>query len=220
MKQKSLIIVVFFFAVGLCSAANSFAALYKYTDKVGAMYFVDDLQAIPEEYRSAAVIVVGAEKEEGSRPANQQQTVPTETRKGDQTPVIARETPVPVSEGKTSFGGRALISTVVIVSALFVFFILREFEANHEKVVKVARIVMVWGVSMYLLYAHTGDVVEIVSSLGNKVERIQQVAEEKGKKAGKSAKELKTLMEQAEKNPIVNPSVAELEKLDGSEKKQ
>jgi hypothetical protein len=55
-----------------------------------------------------------------------------------------------------------------------------------------------WGMTVYLLFAHAGDVVHLFSAAGNEIESVHRQSEEKGKKAAKAAKSLNALIDQAE----------------------
>jgi hypothetical protein len=57
---------------------------------------------------------------------------------------------------KSLFSGRVLISVVVVVSALFAFVILGILDADHKKAKRIVRVVILWGMSAYLILAHGG----------------------------------------------------------------
>ena len=96
---------------------------------------------------------------------------------------------------KSLFSGRVLISVVVVVSALFAFVILGVIDADHKKAIKIVRMVILWGMSVYLIFAHAGDVEDIFKTLGGKVDTVQRESEDKGKKAAKSMKEINVFMQ-------------------------
>ena len=50
------------------------------------------------------------------------------------------------------------------------------------------RLIILWGVSVYLLVAHAGDVVHVVNKIGGGIESVQQQSEKKGKKAAEAVK--------------------------------
>jgi hypothetical protein len=91
---------------------------------------------------------------------------------------------------KILFSGRVLISVVIVVSALFAFVILGILDADHKKAIKVVRVVILWGMSVYLIVAHGGDVVNMFKTLKGEVDTVQRESEEKGKKAAKTMKEI------------------------------
>jgi len=204
MSMKALLMVLFIiFAVSLSS--DALAAIYKYVDKDGMIYFSDDLQSIPEQYRAAAKIVSGETKEEEEkRPVTQyQEKARMETGMNDDRSSGAQQKP---------FGSRALTSAIIVVSAMFTFVILGILDIDHKKAVKIVRVIVLWGVSVYLLFAHAGDVVHVFSSMGNHVESVQRESEEKGKKAAKALKALDTLTEQAGKSSLPDRGGTEPEK--------
>ena len=204
---------VLFFILGITATSDCFAAIYKYIDKDGMIYFADDLQSIPEQYRAAAKIVSGDANKEEKRPVNQhQQNILTETEKNGTMPADVQEKPLIEIAGKKSFISRAVVSGIIVVSALFAFVIMGILDRDHKKSVKIIRVVILWGVSVFLLYAHTGDVVTVFNSFGNKMERAQRQSEEKGKKAAKALNALNALVEKAEKASSADPAGTEPEK--------
>ena len=99
-----------------------------------------------------------------------------------------------------------------MVSALFAFVVLGVLDADHKKAIAIARIVILWGVSVYLLYAHTMDVVHLVGSIGTKIDTVQQQSGEKGKKASQAMKKLNDLIDKAEQATAADPGTREPEK--------
>ena len=200
MRIKALLMAALFLMFALCVTSEGIAAIYKYVDKDGMLYFADDLQAVPAEYRASAKIVSGEAKEEVTRPADQSpQGAPTEKREIDSAPGSGQGKSLLELGDKRSFGSRALTSAIVIVSALFAFTILGILDIDHKKAVKIVRIVVAWGVSVFLIYAHAGDVVHVFTAAGKHIENVQDASEEKGRKASKAIKALDALASQAEK---------------------
>jgi len=213
MRIRTLCITVLFIVLGLSATSDCFAAIYKYIDKDGMIYFADDLQSIPVQYRAVAKIVSGEATKEEKGPTNQhQQTVQTETKKNETMSAGAQDKPFVEIAGKSSFGSRALLSAIIVVSALFSFGILGILDRDHTKAYKIVRVVILWGVSVFLLYAHARDVVAVFGSLGNKIENTRHESEEKGKKAAKALNAFSTLVEQAEKASPAHPAGAEPDK--------
>lgn len=209
MRMKTFLVMVLFLTIGLSVTSDGLAAIYKYTDKDGMIYFADDLQSVPAQYRPAAKIVSGEAKEEEKPIVTQQQQNPQpESGKNKLTPAAAQEKSFLDTGNKKSFGSRALTSAIIIISALFVFVILRVLDADHKKPVVIARVVIVWGVSVFLLYAHATDVITAFSSMTSKFESAQHESEEKGKKAAKAIQALDTLIERAEHASSSDPGGA------------
>jgi hypothetical protein len=198
MKKFVLLAAVICFVSVVSVAQNGFAAIYKYTDKDGMIYFADDLQSVPAQYRSTAKIISGEVKEKPAE-TQQQPALPPETAKNEAVTPPVQEKPLHETIAPSgSFGSRALVSTIVVISALFGFFILKIVDADHKKAVVITRVIIVWGVTVFLLYAHGRDVVAAIGSAANKLENSQKEAEEKGKKAAKAVKSLDALIEKVE----------------------
>lgn len=194
MNMRTRLILIFVIVVVLSATANSFAAIYKYTDKDGIICFADDLQSIPEQSRATAKIVSG-EQEEEKKPAIQKQV---EAKTGNAASATDRGTVPAEGHAKTFFNNRVLISIVVVVSALFAFVILGILNADHKKSIRIVRVVILWGASVYLLVAHVGDVAHMFKTVVSEVDTVQRESEEKGKKAAKALKEMNAFTQQAD----------------------
>jgi hypothetical protein len=195
MKMQTRLLLVFIVALVLSATANSFAAIYKYIDKNGIICFADDLQSIPEQCRATAKIVSG-EQEEERKPATQMRPEAlAETKPGNAASSSDRGRVSIADYAKSLFSGRVVISVVVMVSALFAFVILGILDADHKKAIRIVRVVILWGMSVYLIVAHGGDVVNMFKTFERKVDTVQRESEEKGKKAAKAIKEMKASME-------------------------
>lgn len=198
MRVNVLVLTALFFALGLLATSGVSAAIFKYTDKNGVISFASDLQSIPPDCRSTAVIISGdAKEEEEKRPLSQSpSSAPVTTPAGTASAAPSAQ-PTAESRGKDHFGGKALISAIVVVSGLFIFVILGTLDMENKKAERIARLVVIWGVSVYLLYAHGGDVIHTFTGMGNKIENVHRQSEEKGKKAAEGVKALNTMIEQA-----------------------
>ncbi len=206
MRNKLFLVVSLVCAFGFLADQEAFAAIYKYVDNDGLVNFADDLQSVPPAYRSTAKIVGGEPEAEGKAvtPRNNQTPAPA----ADVTPKSPSiEAPAPDPEAsapavsreeKESFRKKVITSIVVVVSAVFAFIILGILDTDYRKVVSIVRIVLLWGMTIYLIYAHAGDVFHLFGSMGNQIESVQKQSEEKGKKAAKAVKALNALIEQAE----------------------
>lgn len=178
------------------------------------IYFADDLQSIPEHYRAKAKIVSGELKEERKPEKQNQPQVQQEAKTDVAAPALARET-TPTDGNKTRpFSNRLLISIIVVVSALFAFVVLGILDADHKKAVAIARVVIVWGMSVYLIYAHAGDVVHVFKSMSGGIDTARRESEEKGKKAAEALKAMDALLKQAGNAASENPEGATREKKD------
>lgn len=215
-RLNALVMLVLFVVVGSLTAQDSFAAIYKYVDKDGMINFADDLQSVPVEYRSQAVIVSGEAKDpEVRKPESHavpktQAVAPAVAPAPD--PAVMKAQPASKAREKSPFSIRFMVSSIVAVSALFAFIILGIIDADHKKSIKIVRIVILWGASVFLIYNHALDVVELFSSAGKSVMDAQQRSEEKGKKAARAVRELNTLLEKAENPDSADPSKTDTER--------
>jgi len=204
------------FAIGLAAAPRSFAAIYKYIDKNGIVCFADDLHSIPETCRATAKLVSG-EREVETKPLEQNQVqsqMKQEKLPGNAELSVAREN-VPFDDAKAGFfRSKALISIIVVVSALFAFVVLGILDTEYLKTVRIARIVIIWGVTVYLLYAHAMDVVHLFRTANNEFDSVQHRLEEKGKNAGKAIKTMNELADQLSHSTDFDPSGVGQEKRD------
>jgi hypothetical protein len=213
MKRKALIVPVLVLVLCLAAVSESFAAIYKYVDKQGMISFADNLQSIPQEYRASAVLM-------GDGQEAVQKTAPTNTAPEQRTAAPMRVVPAPPlqekpwSDGikKSFFNNRVLISIGVVVSALFAFIILGILNADHKKSIRIVRVVILWGASLYLLVAHAGDVVGLFKSVDSSIDSAKRESEEKGKKAARALKEMNSLMQQVDQAASQEPGKAEPEK--------
>lgn len=191
-------------AVVLAMAQDSSALIYKYMDEDGLVNFADDLQAIPEQFRSSAKIV-GGNPEEEKRPEQQEKP----GLQPSAPPVIDTPSPEPQAPPQHSerspLSRRVLVSIIVVVSILFAFSILGILDEDHKKAVKIARVIMLWGLSVYLLYAHAMDVVRLTGLLSGNVASAQRASEEKGKKMAEKVKKFDAFMDQLDKTMAENP---------------
>ncbi len=213
MRIRLMLLIVV--AVVLSATSSSFAAIYKYIDENGIVSFADDLQSVPEKSRATAKIV-GGEKEPEKAPVMQKQPqAQAEAKPGNAEPSAGREKAAPIAgHAKSFFNSRVLISVLVVVSVLFAFVILGILDADHKKSIKIVRVVLLWGMSLYLIVAHGGDVVNLFRTLKGNVDTVQRESEEKGKKASKALKELNGMIQNVDHEVSQDPGGAEPEKKD------
>jgi hypothetical protein len=186
------------------SARTVSAELFTYVDKDGQIAITDSLQSIPEEKRTTA-------KTAGN-------DSPTAASADDKAPVVHRNPPAednsdrpmfdtlvrqlkgnaPDSAG--SFVERLILSAVIVITAACVLIILRKFDSEEKKAIAITRVAILWVVSLYVVVAHTGDVVRMFSSIGGGIEEVQKTQEEKGKRAAASMKRLNQMLDSVEQN--------------------
>jgi predicted membrane metal-binding protein len=204
MWARLIVITGLVFLFGLLSAQQSLAVIYKYVDKDGLITLVDDLQFVPAQFRASVKIVSGdagttssSPPVRGERPEGMAGYLPR-----DAASAALNTKTGEAPEGSGAFGGKALVSAVIIVGSAVLFTILGIFKARHGKLIQVLRAVLLGAVSVYFLYAHAGDAVRAVKKIGGGIESAQQQSEEKGKKAAKAVKAWNELMGPAEQPPV------------------
>jgi hypothetical protein len=210
-KLKAFFILVFVVVLGFLAMSDVFAAIYKYTDKDGMITFADDLQSIPEQYRASAKIVSG-ETEVQKKPAMQTQAPGQSDAKQvapAPSPALEQGRGAVVENSKSVFSGRLLISIIVVVSALFSFVILGLYDEDHKKSIKIIRVVILWGVAIFMLYAHAMDVVQLFSLASGKIDAVQEESAEKGRKTARKIKEYGEAMDQLGKPDALPESEAD-----------
>jgi hypothetical protein len=211
MRIRILLMFLFYCFFGFFSEQHSYAAIYKYLDKDGLICISNDLQSIPEQYRTSAKIVVGDEDRENNRPAQNQSVSGQPVRNQDQSLTVAPDKSFAPETESIFYTHRILLSASIIVSAVFVFIILGILETDHKKAVAIVRIILLWAVVLYLLIAHAGDAIRMVQTVGGTIEDAKHHSEEKGKKAATAVKSWGTLMEQGSQKPLVEPSETDRE---------
>lgn len=194
--MKAFCMLVLVVVLGFLAAPDGFAAIYKYTDKDGMISFADDPQSIPEPYRASAILVSGQPEEQNEPPLQPQMQTRKETRPVASAPSLEQETGAPEENKDSLFSLRFLITAIVVVSALFSFVILGMFDSDHKKSIKIIRVVVIWGVSIYVIAAHMMDVVHLFNMATGKIEAIQEESAEKGRKTARKMKEYKEAMDQ------------------------
>lgn len=214
MKMRTRFILVFVIAVVLSATSNSFAAIYKYIDKNGIICFANDLQSVPEQFRATASIVSNGQEEERKSAMQKQPQVRAEAKQVIAESSLDRGKALIENYAKILFSGRVLISVVVVVTALFAFVILGILDVDHKKATKIVRVVILWGMSVYLIVAHGGDVVNMFKTLKGEVDTVQRETEEKGKKAAKAMKELNAVIQNVDHAASEASGVADPEKRD------
>jgi hypothetical protein len=192
MKKVAIVLALFICLGSMVFARNSEAAYYKYIDKDGVPCFADNLQVIPEQYRAHAVIVETEAKDDEIKPPG------PAVRKTENAPAadasLEGKTPRPLSI-------RLTISGAVGFGAFLIFVVISrqpEFKEN-KKVLSLVRRALMVVVLLYLVVAHSGDVMTLFGAAGRTVDEAQRQSEEKGKKAAQAIKTLDTMFEEAQK---------------------
>jgi hypothetical protein len=183
------------------------AVTYKYIDNAGNIGFADDLQTIPEQYRSQAVLIEGELKEEPASTAATGTVVPVIQSATAAAPAAEQpqaEAPLPPLQG-TSPGRplsmRLLISGGIGIGLLVLVTLIGRLLAGDAQ--RQVRTYLTTGATVlflfYLVYAHGKDVLAMVRMAGAAVDDVQRKSAEKGQKAADGIKKLDALFEEMQK---------------------
>ncbi len=195
MRTKSLVLFSLYYVFIFLSAQDCYAAIYQYLDKNGLVTITNDLQSIPEQYRAGAKVVSDDIDQENHQSIQNQQAAGHPTGNYERVPVIAHDKATDTRDKKSFFNNRLLLTAIIVVSASFAFIILGIIDTNHNKVVAVVRISLLWAVALYILIAHAGDTVRMIRKVGGTVDEVKHQSEERGKDTAKAIKAINKLME-------------------------
>jgi hypothetical protein len=162
------------------------AVTYKYIDKAGQLCFADDLQVIPEQYRSQAVLIEGELKEKPGSTAATGTAIPSVMR-----PDVP---PQPLSI-------RMLITLCVGLAVLALTALISKQLAGEEqqRVRAFAKRGALAFFIVYLLLAHGRDVRTAVHMADRTLYEVQQGSVRKGQKAAEGIKRLDALFDEMQK---------------------
>ena len=214
MKMQMRLMLVLILALVLSATSNSFAAIYRYIDKNGIICFANDLQSVPEQCRVTAKIVSNGQEEERKPATQKQPPVQADAKPGNAESSSDRGKVSIAGYLKNVLSGNGLTSVIVVVSALFAFVILGIIDADHKKAIKIVRVVILWGMSVYLIVAHGGDVINLFRTVKGEVDTVQRESEEKGKKAAKAMKEINAVIQRVDDTVSQGSGGADPEKKD------
>ncbi len=196
MRRQYLFLLGLCCALVLLSTQYSHAAIYKYLDKDGLICFANDLQSIPQQYRTSAMVVSGEADREKQPGMQTRPSAPPSDGNQDSVQNAISEKLLTHHVENSSSVSRWLLSAIVVVSTVFAFVILGILDTDHKKTVTVVRVVLLWAVAVYLLIAHAGDAIHLVRSVSGTIGDAKLHAEEKGKNAAKALKAINTLVDQ------------------------
>jgi hypothetical protein len=186
------------FALLLCLGGIFFirvsdAAIYRYVDKDGVICFADNLQVIPEQCRTTAVIVDNEAK------GDVKPSKPAVDNKADA--ALSAAEVKPENRGPRPLSIRLMISGAVGLSALLIFVVISKLPElkENKKVLSLIRASLIGIMSLYLIVAHVNDMMTIFGAAGRVVEDVQNQSAEKGKKAVQAIKSLDSLFEEAQR---------------------
>jgi hypothetical protein len=195
----------------LCSLAvflgTAHAVTYKYTDKAGMLCFADDLQSIPEQYRSQAVLIEGQADEDKPVTTPSGTVVPAVMQPAIVTPSTEQPEPETVSQPLLPVSSDGPLSIRLLITGglgaglLLVVALLGRMLAGerHEQVRTYIRTGATALFLVYLAYAHGRDLLTMVRMAGSAVDEVQRKSAEKGQKAADGIKRLDALFEEMQK---------------------
>lgn len=195
MKKILIVFAVLHCLLGISFVNESEAAIYKYIDKDGIVSFADNLQSIPEKYRSTALIVDGESKDDEAKPSR-----PVTVDKAAEEP-LPEEASKPQSQGPKPLSVRLTMSAVVSLGLLLIFIVVSNQTPlkENKKVLSILRTSLIGILSFYLLVAHVKDVMGLFGTAGKAIDDVQQRQAEKGKKAAQAMKKLDGLIQETQK---------------------
>ncbi len=198
MRKYALLFAVLYCFLGPTFVGNCHAAIYKYVDKDGIVCFADDLQSVPEKYRSKAVIVEGEAKEDPEK--LQTLAINNDNKAGEQAAANVSAETVQI-RGPRPLSFRLMISAAVSLAGLLIFILLTKQAGlkENKKVHAIIRNSLISLVSLYLIIAHVKDVTTIFGMTGKAIDDVRQQSAEKGKRAAQAIKSIDALFEEAQK---------------------
>jgi hypothetical protein len=196
MRMKLLFLSSFSCVFILLSAQYGHAAIYKYLNKDGTISIVNDMQSIPEQYRSGAKVIVDGTDEEAHQSVQNQQAPEQHTGNHEHVQGITHTSGVDTQYENYFLNNHILLTAIVVISAVFVFIVLGILEPDHKKAVVITRVTIVWAVALYLLIVHAGDAVRVFRTVSGAIDDVKQQSAEKGKNAAKAVKAMDKLVEQ------------------------
>ncbi len=187
----TILLFVIMFAIG----RESLAVIYKYVNEKDVPTFADDLQKVPEQYRSQAVVVSGGndydayDEQEKARLAAQARTAQEQQAAA---PVRAEE----------SLSGRLVRSGVAVGLFIALLFVATHIDALREqaRVLSRVRTALVVLLVAFLGFTHARDVMGLFGKVGdtvtNPVASIQEKSAARGRKAAAAYKSMDKIMDQ------------------------
>ncbi len=189
--KKIVLIAVLVLCMGLGFVQKGHAAFYKYIDKSGVVCFADNLQVVPEQYRASVVLVQNEQQEEIHPAATTENTTETAPAAVTQQSVSA----------PLSLDTRLTISSAIAIGALLFFLFVKNvprLEQNRSMLIMI-RGALIGAVSIYIIYAHAGDVLIMYGRASRAIEETQQKSAERGRKAGQFIKQMDAMAEDTKK---------------------
>jgi len=180
----------------LLAGSESQAVIYKYVNANGVPTFADDMQKIPEQYRSQAVIVSGVAVDENDE---KEKARLEETRvRQERTDVTAR-----TEERISARLVRSGIAAGLFIAIMFVISNLHVLQDQAQVLLRV-RTTLVLLLIAFVGYTHAGDVAGLFGKAAetvlNPITGIQEQSAARGRKAAEVYKSVNNIVEQAAHN--------------------
>lgn len=181
----------------LLAGRESQAVIYKYVNAKGVPTFADDMQKIPEQYRSQAVIVSGVAVDENAGKEK--------ARLAEETRVRQERTDVP-ARTEELISARLVRSGIAAGLFIAIMFVISNLHVPQEQ----AQVLLRVRTSLVLLliafvgYTHAGDVAGLFGKAAETVLKpitgIQEQSAARGRKAAEAYKSVNNIVEQAARN--------------------
>lgn len=194
--MKTGLFIVGLLICGLVALPGTAAAVtYKYTDKAGILCFADDLQVIPDQYRSQAVLIEGELKEASTASAGSALSAAMVVPTAEQQQAASH------SFFFRSLSLRLLITVCVgLAMAALVAAVSRQLAGEEQQRVRSFTKKGALAVFLvYLIFAHGRDILTVVRTADRTVYEVQQRSVRKGQKAAEGIKRLDGLFEEMQK---------------------
>jgi hypothetical protein len=181
----------------LLAGRESQAVIYKYVNAKGVPTFADDMQKIPEQYRSQAVIVSGVAVDENAWKEN--------ARLAEETPVRQERTDVP-ARTEERISARLVRSGIAAGLFIAIMFVISNLHVPQEQAQVLLRVrtTLVLLLIAFIGYTHAGDVVGLfgkaAETVSNPITGIQEQSAARGRKAAEAYKSMNNIVEQAAHN--------------------
>jgi hypothetical protein len=188
----TILLLVLLCAIG----RESEAVIYKYMSEKGVPTFADDLQKVPEQYRSQAVVVSGG-NDYDAYTEQEKARLAAEVR--NQQEARATATPVKTDE---PIGARLIRSGIAACLIMALLFVVSHLDAIREQEHLLTRIrtVLVLLLVAFFGFTHTRDVMGLFGKVGetvvSPVAGIQEKSAERGKKAAEAYKSMDKILDQ------------------------
>jgi hypothetical protein len=181
----------------LCALGReSQAVIYQYVNEKGVPTFADDLQKVPEQFRTQAVVVSGG-NDYDAYAEQEKARLAAEVRNQQESRAAA--TPVKTDE---PIGARLIRSGIAACLIIALLFVVSHIDAIREQAHLLTRIrtALVLLFVAFLGFTHARDILGLFGKMGetvvSPVASIQEKSAERGKKAAEAYKSMEKILDQ------------------------